>query len=463
MKTRPLCLFALAVFTACLRHETKPVESDASAHGVAHASADAQSGVAKLAPTGTLMGRVTLEGTPIAGATVSVRDWTLSELQGGGTAKEDDFYWSEYDETTSPYLNEYGETTSPYLFSKGTHETHSDYGGRFRVEALKRGDYRVEVTTASGERRAIEPVRLGELGGTDMGDVGLMRTGTLRGRVIVPPGCSPQGIPVTVWAFDIEAGATIDADGRFELAHRPPGRQHLHFGPKQGVITDGPILQVDIGAGEIKELEFDLTSRAGCFVQLEVLVNGEQVHGVLATLESVESSERCVGVWDWEGVEARCSWQLALGVVDGRVQSSCGMPLGAASRIADLEPGGEVTVRFDLTCGGVSLEWPELPSNETLQSARFRAEPRGSTKTFRTWCTDGYFDSTGNGVVNDARMTGANSCKFDRVAVGDYDWTVEIVSSTPRRVQHVRVYRNKLTVRARETVECVLTEADRVE
>lgn len=54
-------------------------------------------------------------------------------------------------------------------------------------------------------------------------------------------------------------------------------------------------------------------------------------------------------------------------------------------------------------------------------------------------------------------------CKFDRVAVGEYEWTARIVSNGSEEDRPYRVYKKKLTIRARETVDCVFTEADRVE
>jgi hypothetical protein len=285
----------------------------------------------------------------------------------------------------------------------------------------------------------------------------LIETGTLRGRVLVPPGTSPAGLRVISTAYDISSSTATDEGGRFELVC-PAGRQHVDLPPKPGVLSWFPMQHHELAPGEVKEILLDASGSPGCRVKLRALVNGAPVEDLDVSLRSSSDPRRGATINRTDENGATSGWTTAIGLADVRLSAPSRMPVGRFEKRADLAPNAEVVIEVDASCGRLAFEWPALPPGETLRQVEFRGTRAETGETFAPcWFRKAVaFDS-------DIVERSPQRCEFQYVEPGDYEWTLRVISSSDASESIERHYRKSAAVLAKDLAECVVTERERIE
>jgi len=393
-------------------------------------------------------GVVTLEGQPVAGAQVILRETTLAEF-GHSSADEDaDAYW----------FDGYG-IYYPFWIDETERKLRSDSGGAFEFDSLSDGDHRLEILTERGDRLSVEPIVVREGLPVELGALELRRAGSVRGRLITQAGESAEGIRVDVSVFDVTRHATADAEGRFTLQEVPAGRAHLSVDWRtlRGAGLDVPTTHFDLAPGQEYELEVDLSEDGAGTVRVDVLLDGRPAAGVIVSLQPTDlfRSAKRLGATDTNGVvrgRAR-----AIGMHDVCITAPSGMPLATLRSAVQIYPNSDERVQVDLKCGRLTFEWPPSPPG----TRRERVELRGR-RLDREGALEPLFYRPSSPAADEVVAHADNRCEFPWVEPGEYEWTIRVFAETPSRADVERIYRKQTSVRAGVLAECSVDEADRV-
>ncbi|MEO6710577.1 MAG: carboxypeptidase-like regulatory domain-containing protein, partial [Planctomycetota bacterium] len=227
--------------------------------------------------------------------------------------------------------------------------TVSDSEGRFRFEGVARGTYLLGVTESGTSAIDHEPLVVKD-SLLDLGDVALHPGAVLGGRVIVPTGRSVAGLVIDLDDNRAGAKATTDSNGRFRFAGLPAGVHKLILEEVAGSIVDPPALEVELAAGEQREVLYDVSRSGACQVTLTILVDSQPAANVDVELSTVALVEPPSDLWRRDGAD-RLSEFVRLGRTDANGRVNAAVPARGAAR---------VHVRFG---DGLVIEHPsvELP------------------------------------------------------------------------------------------------------
>jgi hypothetical protein len=400
-------------------------------------------------------GRALSNGVPVRDAVV--RAWRKSlvrfaQRDGGAAFDERDWYGMRFEGAMSP---------SDVLGAPEVYSTDAD--GRFSVPTFGSGELRIEIVSRAGARRALDPLTVDGASSLELGDVGLRDGCSLHGKLRVPDGTSPRGLKLELWNFgrarDLAHRAEIaivDERGEFAFECLTAGPQHLYVDEQPGVLARGGEYAFDLEPGEQREMVLDVRDRAGCQVQARVTVNGEPAQDVSIALRSIASPNKSARLERTDEGGEVGGWGNAIGPADAELFAPSRMPIGRFARVADLASGASVAFTIDAQCGKLALRWPALPPGETLDQVALESNRTGAAHPYAP-----VFVADPLGAAADVRATAANACEFAWVAPGEYEWRVRVLSRKAHDVCAERYYRAAVTIRAGETTECVLTEADR--
>jgi hypothetical protein len=409
---------------------------------VTHESPTSPRCVVRLSRGDTLRGRVMLASQPVAKAKLLLRAGSLvryyEEEEYTTPYDENDFYWNE------------GQPDDLVFTLPNAVEHEADADGRFAIGGLAAGEYRLEILGPKGSRAVLDPLVI-----KDVGDVVLAAGATLQGKVIVPAGIDPSAIKLQCWTFARSVPANVSADGSFRFEDLAAGEAHVTVAEAKGLVKWGEVPAVRLASGETRSITIDLGDRASCKPTLHVLVNGKPAEGVRVQLFTADRKYGdSMGQTDAHGVatgEVR-----AMGPVSARLMSYSLMPLGTFEKVFDLTAGSTPEATIDIKCGALEVEWPALPAGEPLYLVQIGANMDSDEKRMFAHAMPD-FDSSNC----DARLTGEHRARFAFMPVGEQDWTIDVQTVRNNVASSNYTYRRKLTIRAGETTECVLTEADR--
>jgi RNA polymerase sigma factor (sigma-70 family) len=226
----------------------------------------------ELAPLPGIRGQVLAHGAPVAGARVTLHSllWPRFAVDHAGFAARLD----------------------PTVVARET----TDTDGRFFVTARADGDFAL-LAEASG-------LALGEMalrgfskasGASDVA-IELGPGGALEGRVLVPPGRSPEGTLIALNRGDLRPRTLrVGADGTFRFDALTPGgwtvrRSDFELDPAGGTgisLREGdPEFPADVHvvAGEVTRFDLDLADDRPCLLRGRLVVGGAPAAGWQATL-----------------------------------------------------------------------------------------------------------------------------------------------------------------------------------
>jgi hypothetical protein len=400
--------------------------------------------------TGSVVGRVLLDGKPVAHA--EIKSWSESLLRyfvdedGGDSAQfdENDYYW---DATNGP---------TALAFSLGApSKQQTDHDGRFAILALAAVDYRFEILGQNGARVSIDPIAVAAGRPTDLGDIELERGATLSGKVMLPVGVDPTTVTLSCWVFARETHVQLQGDATFRIAGLQAGVAHVHVAAPAGMLPGSYEPAPRLVAGQSSEIVIDMRDRASCGASIAVRVNGEPAQGVWARLNA-EGRGDCI----FESTDSR-GWMtgkvLAIGLADVQLVAASGMSLGRFEKQLDLVAGAAAETEIDVACGALAIEWPQLEGMGPLYGVAIAVKDSGGATVLHANAQAGRWDSK-----PDAHVLGPHSARFDWVPPGTHEWLITVDTLRGDDQLAHTTYRKTLTIRAGETTECVLSERDRV-
>jgi RNA polymerase sigma-70 factor (ECF subfamily) len=272
---------------------------------VEHDSPDSNIQTVRLAAGLSMTGRVVFNNAPVVGAIVRLERGGM----GGPSLAAQSFHVDR---------------------DGGMSTTNSGADGRFKFTGLEGGMYRLVASASGGESVELEPFTLGWTENKDLGDVVLFASGSIVGRVLVPPGRALAGLSIHLDSWQSSIQETTDAQGAFRFASITPGKHSLLVGDVPGALAGGDPFAVLVEAGTAREIELDLRDRGTCEVRLMLICGAGSSEGVQVTLRP--TTKRDV--------------QIQLGSTDGQ-----GRVVGSAPALGD--------ARVEVyTTGGVHIVHP---------------------------------------------------------------------------------------------------------
>ncbi|MEZ5976210.1 MAG: sigma-70 family RNA polymerase sigma factor [Planctomycetota bacterium] len=248
-------------------------------------------------PARFLSGRVLYQGAPVDGARL--------ELVRG-----------ESDSTRALPLA-YAQKRFPVGPAVALDWAESDAQGRFRLQVPPiHGDpVRLAVIDGLGHGRLVRAAKLAGLEAVLAGDLELVPTGTIHGRVLLPDGQAPGGLRLNLNHPGSMATCEVAPDGHFVLENVPAGEHYLVIESTLAVFAEGRVEPVTVPEGGVAEAQLDLRdlgrswplvqlfdgqrqTLAGWEVGVIALENAHQ--GEVQTLGRTDATGRCSGgclVW----------------------------------------------------------------------------------------------------------------------------------------------------------------------
>lgn len=411
---------------------------------IVHDSPQTRRCIVRVTKGGALVGQVTVDGKPVEGAKVILRETTLEEFWGAPVADENDPYWNDWE-----------GSFDPFWLDSTKRATSSDAEGRFRFDSL---EYRLEITTTLGERRSIEPIRIDAAMPLDLGQVELLLAGELTGRVLIPPGTSPAGLRLTATVFDISRHTTTDAEGRLRIPMLPAGLAHVSVHNQPSVLAWFPTQHFRLAPDQTLDVVLDASACAGASIAIVARIDGQPAEKLNVHLSAARDAKRTARLNSTDKKGATSGWVSAIDESDLEFHAPSRMLVAALPRAALLAPGASVSLELDLAVGQLAFEWPALPPGEKLQQVEFegrradRAQP-----VYAVWFRrQGRFDA-------DIVERSEQRCEFRWVHPGECEWKVRVISSSADAEHIERNFRRSVTVVAGVLTECVVGVEHKIE
>jgi hypothetical protein len=293
-------------------------------------------------PAARIVGAVLHGGQPVGRAAVRLEcalvklDPSLPDEFGDDRLFSDN-YASDLDEFTGAHRM---VTTTP--------------DGRFALESLAAGTYRLRVSGASGAPLELD-LAVGAGQTLDLGAVELPSPGAVAGRVLAPPGVSPAGLQVFLGDPWDEVAADVEADGSFRFDGLEEGDHVLTIEPAAGLLAGELATPFEAQAGKTIEVTIDLRPLQPATVHVVVELNGQGVEALAIDCGS-SRSRREAGRTDGSGA---LTFEAEPGPDQEIViRSPLGLQLGLHD-LGDALVGGVVVERLvSLEAGHLSIEFP---------------------------------------------------------------------------------------------------------
>ena len=324
----------------------------------------------------------------------------------------------------SPFNDDLVESESgpKFIVSSNTlRSTVTDGQGRFQLEGMSNGVHRLVATPEGGAALVIAPLELPEKD-HDLGDLILLKGGSLVGNVQLPLGVEPAGLQVQLGHWRDGVSALVDANGRFRFDELPPGKHSVALGGRPGILAHSESTTVEVFPEEVTDVTLDARDRVMCMVRLNVDLGPLPITGVQVDLVSEDSNERkTLGHCDKHGLVAGSvrAWGRAKAVL--HLESST----IHHDHAFELLPMQEIeeSIRFEFATLELrfpeELSFPEVGSIQlTLTSGDEGSEVQRSSVRF----ADGKLALTpAHGTLEEGRLTLAT------LLPGEFDLEVEIV------------------------------------
>ncbi len=195
-------------------------------------------------------GRVVDRGTPVTGVLVSIQRTYVGDDGSGkpaGSAPMDLSLW----------------------LGGGRRSARSDTNGAFRIEHLPAGTWALSIRGESVEPRTVAVLTIAEDASIDAGTIETTPGASIVGRLIVPAGRSPARIFVQLDGNP--AGRMSDDSGSFRFDGVAPGKHTISCQRNSLAATGDHSVEVELAAGEMKEITIDLTETLAAYVLVRVV------------------------------------------------------------------------------------------------------------------------------------------------------------------------------------------------
>jgi hypothetical protein len=219
--------------------------------------------------------------------------------------------------------------------------------GAFRFEGVEMDSYRV-IARASDGRVALVPVFKVDRGASiDLSTIELSSGAEIRGVVLVPPGRRASGLAVRLDDPNEGEKQVTDSDGRFRFAGVLAGAHELLLPDVTGAFARVPPVELELAAGEVRDVEIDAREHGTCDVELLILFGDKPAADAQVSLSSVRSKGSPAF-----SIPGAIVFEHLLGKTDGQGRVSGSVPAvgvaGLSVWTADNATMEHPTARFDL-------------------------------------------------------------------------------------------------------------------
>jgi hypothetical protein len=185
-------------------------------------------------------------------------------------------------------------------------------------------------------------------------------------------------------------------------------------------------------------------------------VNGTPVRDCSIQMQPIDTKKWSQYLPRTDASGAASSWCNAVGKCNVIVKTPLELPLCVLASRVDLSGSAPIELDLDVPAGRLVIEWPALPGGGSAQLVPIEADLIDPIhQSFRGML---YPSSDQRGWAHTLSPTRVD-CGL--VGVGSYDLHITVSPKGSFSHDEVPNYRKRVAIRAGETTECVLTEADR--
>ena len=302
----------------------------------------------RLSPGGVITGRFVSGATALANPTLRIKADRIP-LKPGAEGEDDIF------------SKDWGTDLDDFAGAKRQHR--GNEAGAFRIEDLAAGTYELLLSAPGVGPLLVERVQVEAGRTTELGDLEAHAPSAIHGTIVLPGGLSRAGLRVALGDEHFarrQEDQITDATGRFTIEGLAEGKHYIHVRELAGRVVRGAPTEVDLGRGEVREVQLDLSDRVPCEVEVHVRIQGEAAEGAIVSTR--HSSDR-LGKGERLGLTNEVG--VAVGYVSGQgevvldVMGSGGLLVGVSAASVNLATGGRERVDISFDAGRLSVALTE--------------------------------------------------------------------------------------------------------
>ena len=332
-----------------------------------------------------------------------------------------------------------------------------DAEGRFRFDDLPAGHYRLVVRDAGTAPYVIESIAIATKQALDLGEIVLRAGCSIRGRIVPAPTPSVGRWEVTLDRPYAREHAEVDSTGAFRFDGVDPGKHVLVVKCEDSIDEPIPMLEIDVAAGEIKDVVLDVGALVPARVTVHVTRGGLPVEGVqvIGYCEATRQENR---IGELTNAHGMATGNCAPGdAVRFSALSNAQLLLGEQATAVRVSAGESIDISLAINAGRARVQFP----------AGFVVPPRARAVVI--------LDTEGSHARRRVVMCETPDCPMKigvewkdpaidlgEIAQGEYELSVDVSQaseSTGASVEFRTIappYRGKLVVKADETAICAL-------
>jgi hypothetical protein len=361
--------------------------------------------VVKLVPTASVFGVVRLGGVPTGGIALRLEAGHLEPADSGVSPSATKHFAPERD---------------------GASLATSGADGSFRFDRTARGMYRLIARAGSGEAASVNAFSVAASASIDLGTIDLVAGAAVRGVVLVPPGRRAAGLTVSADQEHFGEKQVTDAEGRFRFDGMIAGEHQLFLLDAPGSIGEVPPVDLQLAAGEVREIQIDARDYGTCQIDLTIWIGEHVASNALVELTRDRKLGRAIrlGTTDKEGhIVSPAPLAKAVGL---RVLTSDRLWLEHPTARFDLTLDARIveTVRFEVA--SLVLELPQAVTMPAKSSLRLELTPSAGGRPQTRYI------NLVNGATTDARTSatqGGHRLHFDDLLAGDWQLVFDIADA----------------------------------
>ncbi len=301
----------------------------------------------------------------------------------------------------------------------------TDERGEYLFRGLYPGTYVLEVRAVDGTIALIGPCGLEPDETLLFPDARLRPAGIVAGRVLVPPGCSPEGLLVRTGSWQKWHEARTSKAGEFRFEGLMPGKHEISVQGMRGEFERKGDIEVEVELGKTTPLTVDLRDSGLCELTLTVTTAtaGPRFDVYLVP---IDRPDRRVRFATMRSGETETKHVLALGAVRVELEYHRGIVVPHPTAVLTLPLLDTIEQTLHVETGQLAIELPDgavLPKRGWLEIALApRKESSGvPSQEVRLFCDHGTdYDWMSVHQERSGRV------RFDALPPGDYRMSLKL-------------------------------------
>jgi hypothetical protein len=300
----------------------------------------------RLVKAASIRGRVVRAGAPRTSARVELASaWSKRDVSQPDEPEEERIFSDNYARDVAGFAGRKRDATV-------------DAEGRFHFDDLGAGRYRLVVRDSDDAPYVVESIAVAAKQALDLGDIALRAGGSIRGRIVPQPTLTIGKWEVTLDRPYAPEHAEVDTSGLFRFDGIEPGKHVLVVKCESSDDEPKPLLEIDVAAGETREVVLDVGALVPARVTVRVTRGGLPVQGVqvIGSCEATRQESRIGDATDLHGVATgNCT---PCDAVRFNVLSELQLPLGEATTAIRVPAGESIDVSVSVNAGRARVEFP---------------------------------------------------------------------------------------------------------